>query len=62
MLNDIATADHLLDELVPAGSSVGRNAHTAGIVRGWGIAIAAAELARADKAARAFAKLKPFWL
>ena len=60
-LNDLATADRLLDELVPAGANAARNAHAAGIVRGWGIATAAVELTRADKAARAFAKLKPFW-
>jgi triphosphatase len=62
VLNDLVTADRLLDELVPAGAEAARGAHAAGIVRGWGIATAAAELARADKAARAFAKLKPFWL
>ena len=50
-LNDLATAERLLDELVPAGANAARNAHAAGIVRGWGIAAAAIELARADKAA-----------
>ncbi len=60
-LNDIATADRLLDELVPAGASAPGVAHAAGIVRGWGIALATSELTRADKASRAFAKLKPFW-
>ncbi len=60
-LNDLATAERLLGELVPAGTSAARAAHASGIVRGWGIATAATELARADKAARRFAKIKPFW-
>jgi CHAD domain-containing protein len=60
-LNDLATAERLLDELVPAGNTAPGAAHAAGIVRGWGIATAASQLARADKARRAFAKLKPFW-
>ncbi len=60
-LNDFATAERLLDELAPAATHAPGAAHTAGIVRGWSIAAAATELARADKAARAFAKLKPFW-
>jgi inorganic triphosphatase YgiF len=60
-LNDIATAQRLLGELVPAGTNPRAVAHATGIVRGWGLAVAASELARADKAGRAFAKLKPFW-
>jgi triphosphatase len=60
-LNDIATAERLLDELVPAGSVTPGIGHATGIVRGWGIARATTELVRADKASRAFAKLKPFW-
>jgi CHAD domain-containing protein len=60
-LNDFATAERLLDELAPAAMHAPGAAHTAGIVRGWSIAAAATDLARADKAARAFAKLKPFW-
>src|SRR5450755_1946666 len=49
-LNDLATAEHLLLLLVPAGTLAPGPAHAAGIVRGWGIAGAASELARADKA------------
>lgn len=60
-LNDLATAERLLLLLVPAGTLAPGPAHAAGIVRGWGIAGAASELARADKASRAFAKRKPFW-
>ncbi len=60
-LNDLATAERLLDELAPPGAIAPGAAHAAGIVRGWGIAGAASELVRANKAARAFAKLKPFW-
>jgi triphosphatase len=60
-LNDLATAERLLDELVPAAALSPGLGHATGIVRGWGIACAGAALARADKASRAFAKLKPFW-
>jgi hypothetical protein len=60
-LNDLATAERLLSEVAPPGAIAPGAAHAAGIVRGWGIAGAASELVRADKAARAFAKLKPFW-
>jgi triphosphatase len=60
-LNDLATAERLLDLLVPVASISPGLGHATGIVRGWGIACAVAELARADKASRAFAKLKPFW-
>ncbi len=60
-LNDLATAERLLDELVPAETAARGIAHAAGIVRGVGIAGTAVELVRADKAARAFARLKPFW-
>jgi triphosphatase len=60
-LNDLATADRLLDLVAPAGSIAPGAAHVTGIVRGMGIAGTASQLARADKAARAFAKLKPFW-
>ncbi len=60
-LNDLATAERLLDLVVPVASISPGLGHATGIVRGWGIACAVAELARADKASRAFAKLKPFW-
>ena len=60
-LNDLATAERLLGELAPAVTRAPGAAHTAGLVLGWCTAVAATELARADKAARAFAKLKPFW-
>jgi triphosphatase len=60
-LNDLAAAQRLLDELTPAVTPSSSVAHMTGIVRGWCIAAAATDLGRADKASRAFAKLKPFW-
>lgn len=60
-LNDLATAERLLDQLAPPGNMDPGIAHAAGIARGWIAAAAAPELARGGKAWRAFAQLKPFW-
>jgi inorganic triphosphatase YgiF len=60
-LNDIASAERLLDALVPAQNAARVLTHAAGIVRGWGAAASARELSRLDKAWRRFARRKSFW-
>jgi triphosphatase len=60
-LNDIATAQRLLDEIVPAGGTGATLAHAAGMVRGWTAAAETYEPARIGRAWKSFTQLKPFW-
>jgi triphosphatase len=57
-LNDIATAQGLVDRIAPPGAPA---PHAAGMVRGWAAAAAGYEAARIDKAWKSFARFKPFW-
>jgi CHAD domain-containing protein len=59
-LNDLATAERLLDEFSPHARTR-HLVHGAGIVRGWLTAAERHALADADRARRKFAKAKPFW-
>jgi len=60
-LNDIVSAQQLLAELADPRPHAAGVPHAAGMVRGWNAAGEARELARLDKAWRAFARHKPFW-
>jgi inorganic triphosphatase YgiF len=60
-LNDLATAGRLLGELANDKKRGPNISEAEGIVRGWIAASTQFELARAAKARRALAKLKPFW-
>jgi CHAD domain-containing protein len=62
VLNDVATAERLLAEIVPPDvASNPRVAHAAGLARGWMAASEASNVGALDKAWRAFARRKPFW-
>jgi triphosphatase len=62
VLNDAATAERLLAELVPPEStSAPRVAHAAGLARGWIAASQANGIGAVDEAWREFARRKPFW-
>ncbi len=62
VLNDVATAERLLAELVPPDAiSNARVAHAAGLARGWMAASQASNVGALDRAWRAFARRKPFW-
>ena len=60
-LNDLATAERLLEELAQSGKVSLAVARATGIVSGWIAASEAHEIARAVKASRKFAKAKSFW-
>ena len=60
-LNDLATAQRLLEELGQSGKVSLAVARATGIVSGWIAASEAHEIARAAKAWRKFAKAKTFW-
>ena len=63
VLNDVATAEGLLAELAPPdATSNPRVAHAAGLARGWIAASQASSVGAVDKAWRAFARRKPFWI
>jgi triphosphatase len=59
-LNDLAVADRLLAEVIPAPSDTG-SAQALGIVRGWLAASVTPELKRLREARRRFAQCAPFW-
>ena len=60
-LNDLATAERLLDELAPPGEIAAGIAHAAGMLRGWVARAQAPELEKLDAAWRKFVKRDPFW-
>ncbi len=60
-LNDLATAERLLEELAQSGKVTLAVARATGIVSGWIAASEAHEIGRAVKACRKFAKAKSFW-
>lgn len=60
-LNDMATAQLLVEELALRGKVSFAVARAGGVVSGWAAASQAKEVAAAAKAWRKFAKMKPFW-
>jgi len=61
LLNDVATTDRLLRELVDAPASTGDPRRGAALVQGWYRCILAKREAKLGKRLSRFLKVKPFW-
>jgi len=60
-LNDMATAQRLIDEIAPPSATPAHLAHAAGVLRGWTAAIVRHEAAAIGKAWKSFKSVRAFW-